>query len=77
MIRPGGVKDCSGCLVPHKPENYGHIIPDQQAGHQGGQAAAQHDAELLPVKADGRPLDRGQPARDIDPLFSLHGAAPP
>ena len=26
VIRPGGVKDCSGCLVPHKPENYGHII---------------------------------------------------
>ena len=22
---PGGVKDCSGCLVPHVPENYARI----------------------------------------------------
>ena len=21
----GGIKDCSGCLVPHKRENYGYI----------------------------------------------------
>lgn len=26
VIRPDGVKDCSGCLVPHKPENYERII---------------------------------------------------
>ena len=21
-----GVKDCSGCQIPHKRENYGHIV---------------------------------------------------
>ena len=22
----GGIKDCSGCLIPHNPENYDYII---------------------------------------------------
>jgi Zn-finger protein len=22
----GGIKDCSACLLPHKPENYDHIM---------------------------------------------------
>ena len=21
-----GIKDCSGCMIPHKPENYEHIM---------------------------------------------------
>lgn len=23
---PGGVKDCSGCLIPHRRENYAYIV---------------------------------------------------
>lgn len=25
-ITPGGVKDCTPCLVPHRPENYERIV---------------------------------------------------
>ena len=25
VYRDGGVKDCSNCMVPHRPENYGRI----------------------------------------------------
>ena len=25
-LLPGGVKDCSGCLVPHRRQNYGRIV---------------------------------------------------
>ena len=25
-LLPGGVKDCSGCLVPHQPQNYQAIV---------------------------------------------------
>lgn len=32
---PGGIKDCSGCLVPHRRENYSYIV--QKLMEEGGQ----------------------------------------
>ena len=29
-ILENGVKDCSGCTIPHRPENYGHVIEQFQ-----------------------------------------------
>lgn len=25
VYREGGIKDCSNCMIPHRPENYGRI----------------------------------------------------
>ncbi len=25
-LLPGGIKDCSGCLFPHRRENYGEVL---------------------------------------------------
>ncbi|MES9996192.1 cysteine-rich small domain-containing protein [Desulfovibrio aminophilus] len=25
-LTPSGIKDCTPCLVPHRPENYGRIV---------------------------------------------------
>ena len=30
----GGVKDCSACLVPHRPENYDRICRKVRRGHE-------------------------------------------
>ncbi len=32
---PNGVKDCSGCLRPHRPEGYEAIIRTLKQGNQG------------------------------------------
>lgn len=32
-----GVKDCTGCLVPHRRENYGYVIEQFKKYRGGGQ----------------------------------------
>ncbi len=60
VIRPDGVKDCSGCLVPHKPENYERIIRRLKAAIREA-AMCQEDARertSVPNKRANRVLPR-------------------
>ncbi len=49
----GGIKDCSGCMIPHKLDNYGYII-----GRFG------ELVELTRRQADGEPPEETKENKD-------------